>query len=220
MMITINNEMFNSKLPYTNIEYFNSLNENDKNNYLKLYSLYNELLYCFLIKKLELKKYDDTISNSFVEFVKVDEKNMDIYQYLSSNNLNFLYVHNNIYIERLTTEEINKLLNFSNNYNSEEALDFINSTYKKVIFESNEGTTMYGPDNLRFIKPSNGIIIGLRHNAFFIEENENEDNWKNKYEEKERYLNLFIPELERQLNNKGLGKVFVIEYNDFSIKIK
>ena len=217
-MITINNEMFSSKLPYTNIEYFNSLNENDKNNYLKLYSLYNELLYCFLIKKLELKKYDDMISNSFVGFTKVEEKDMDIYQYLSSNYLRFLYIRNNIYIERLTSEEINKLLSFSNNYNSEEVLDFINNTYKKVMFESNEGTTMYGPDNLRFIKPSNSIMIGIRHNAFYIRENEDENIWENKYEEKERYLDLFIPELERQLNNKGLGKVFVIEYNDFSIK--
>lgn len=217
-MITINNEMFSSKLPYTNIEYFNSLNENDKNNYLKLYSLYNELLYCFLIKKLELKKYDDMISNSFVGFTKVEEKDMDIYQYLSSNYLRFLYIRNNIYIERLTSEEINKLLSFSNNYNSEEVLDFINNTYKKVMFESPDGTTMYGPDNLRFIKPSNSIMIGIRHNAFYIRENEDENIWENKYEEKERYLNLFIPELERQLNNKGLGKVFVIEYNDFSIK--
>ena len=219
-MITINNEMFSSKLPYTNIEYFNSLNENDKNNYLKLYSLYNELLYCFLIKKLELKKYDDMISNSFVGFTKVEEKDMDIYQYLSSNYLRFLYIRNNIYIERLTSEEINKLLSFFNNYNSEEALDFINNTYKKVMFESPDGTTMYGPDNLRFIKPSNSIMIGIRHNAFYIRENEDENIWENKYEEKERYLDLFIPELERQLNNKGLGKVFVIEYNDFSIKIK
>lgn len=217
-MITINNEMFSSKLPYTNIEYFNSLNENDKNNYLKLYSLYNELLYCFLIKKLELKKYDDMISNSFVGFTKVEEKDMDIYQYLSSNYLRFLYIRNNIYIERLTSEEINKLLSFFNNYNSEEALDFINNTYKKVMFESPDGTTMYGPDNLRFIKPSNSIMIGIRHNAFYIRENEDENIWENKYEEKERYLDLFIPELERQLNNKGLGKVFVIEYNDFSIK--
>ena len=210
--------MFSSKLPYTNIEYFNSLNENDKNNYLKLYSLYNELLYCFLIKKLELKKYDDMISNSFVGFTKVEEKDMDIYQYLSSNYLRFLYIRNNIYIERLTSEEINKLLSFFNNYNSEEALDFINNTYKKVMFESPDGTTMYGPDNLRFIKPSNSIMIGIRHNAFYIRENEDENIWENKYEEKERYLDLFIPELERQLNNKGLGKVFVIEYNDFSIK--
>lgn len=217
-MITINNEMFSSKLPYTNIEYFNSLNENDKNNYLKLYSLYNELLYCFLIKKLELKKYDDMISNSFVGFTKVEEKDMDIYQYLSSNYLRFLYIRNNIYIERLTSEEINKLLSFSNNYNSEEVLDFINNTYKKVMFESPDGTTMYGPDNLRFIKPSNSIMIGIRHNAFYIRENEDENIWENKYEEKERYLDLFIPELERQLSNKGLGKVFVIEYNDFSIK--
>lgn len=217
-MITINNEMFSSKLPYTNIEYFNSLNENDKNNYLKLYSLYNELLYCFLIKKLELKKYDDMISNSFVGFTKVEEKDMDIYQYLSSNYLRFLYIRNNIYIERLTSEEINKLLSFSNNYNSEEVLDFINNTYKKVMFESPDGTTMYGPDNLRFIKPSNSIMIGIRHNAFYIRENEDENIWENKYEEKERYLDLFVPELERQLSNKGLGKVFVIEYNDFSIK--
>lgn len=217
-MITINNEMFSSKLPYTNIEYFNSLNENDKNNYLKLYSLYNELLYCFLIKKLELKKYDDMISNSFVDFTKVEEKDMDIYQYLSSNYLRFLYIRNNIYIERLTSEEINKLLSFFNNYNSEEVLDFINNTYKKVMFESPDGTTMYGPDNLRFIKPSNSIMIGIRHNAFYIRENEDENIWENKYEEKERYLDLFIPELERQLSNKGLGKVFVIEYNDFSIK--
>ncbi len=217
-MITINNEMFSSKLPYTNIEYFNSLNENDKNNYLKLYSLYNELLYCFLIKKLELKKYDDMISNSFVGFTKVEEKDMDIYQYLSSNYLRFLYIRNNIYIERLTSEEINKLLSFFNNYNSEEVLDFINNTYKKVMFESPDGTTMYGPDNLRFIKPSNSIMIGIRHNAFYIRENEDENIWENKYEEKERYLDLFVPELERQLSNKGLGKVFVIEYNDFSIK--
>ena len=74
---------------------------------------------------------------------------------------------------------------------------------------------MYGPDNSKYLKDSNSIIIGLRHKG--IDLNSNNEEEINTFMKQSNYLKLFIPELERQLNERNKDKFNVIEYNDYSI---
>lgn len=211
-MVEIDKNLLETKLPYRNKEYFDSMSLESQENYLKLYKLYNNLLVQYLIKKYDLNLYDKMIQNSKRNFKKVDTKDMDIYQYTSSKYLNYLYIRNNIYIEKLSKEE---LLYLSS---AKELLDsnneqFIEKTYKKVIFENEY--TMYGPDNSKYLKKPNTLIIGLRCKS--IDLNNDSSDELDSFLSQQQYLKLFIPELSRQLNNRNLDSIEVIEYNNSSV---
>ena len=163
-------------------------------------------------KKYDLNLYDKMIKDSNRLFTKVDTNDMDIYQYVSSKYLDYLYIRNNIYIEKLSKEE---LLYLSS---TKELLDsnneqFIEKTYKKVIFENEY--TMYGPDNSKYLKKPNTLIIGLRCKS--IDLNNDSDDELDNFLSQQQYLKLFIPELSRQLNDRNLDSIEVIEYNNSSV---
>lgn len=211
-MVEINKSLLETKLPYDNKEYFDSMSPEIQENYLKLYSLYNDLLIQYLIKKYNLNLYDEMIQNSKINFKKIDTKDMDIYQYTSSKYLNYLYIRNNIYIEKLSKEELLYLSNTNEilDTNNEQ---FIEKTYKKVIFENEY--TMYGPDNPKFLKKPNTLVIGLRCKS--IDLNNDSDDELDNFLSQQQYLKLFIPELSRQLNDRNLDSIEVIEYNSSSV---
>lgn len=212
-MTEINKSLLETKIPYDNKEYFDSMSPESQESYLKLYSLYNNLLIQYLIKKYNLNLYDEMIQNSKRNFKKVDTKDMDIYQYTSSKYLNYLYIRNNIYIEKLSKEELLYLSNTKEilDYNNEQ---FIEKTYKKIILENEY--TMYGPDNPKYFKKPNTLIIGLRCKS--IDLNNDSDDELDNFLSQQQYLKLFIPELSRQLNDRNLDSIEVIEYNNSSVE--
>lgn len=212
-MTEINKSLLETKIPYDNKEYFDSMSPESQESYLKLYSLYNNLLIQYLIKKYNLNLYDEMIQNSKRNFKKVDTKDMDIYQYTSSKYLNYLYIRNNIYIEKLSKEELLYLSNTKEilDYNNEQ---FIERTYKKIILENEY--TMYGPDNPKYFKKPNTLVIGLRCKS--IDLNNDSDDELDNFLSQQQYLKLFIPELSRQLNERNLDSIEVIEYNNSSVE--
>ena len=212
-MTEINKSLLETKIPYDNKEYFDSMSPESQESYLKLYSLYNNLLIQYLIKKYNLNLYDEMIQNSKRNFKKVDTKDMDIYQYTSSKYLNYLYIRNNIYIEKLSKEELLYLSNTKEilDYNNEQ---FIEKTYKKIILENEY--TMYGPDNPKYFKKPNTLVIGLRCKS--IDLNNDSDDELDNFLSQQQYLKLFIPELSRQLNDRNLDSIEVIEYNNSSVE--
>lgn len=211
-MKIITKELFATRKPYS--DYFDNIPLDSQNNYLRLYSVYSDLLIQYLIKKYDLKAYDEMLKTSSKRFVKVDTENMDLYQYTSSEYLDFLYLRNNIYIENLNEEEIMYLNKITDSRLNDEFEKFIENTYRKVIF-TNKGYTMYGPDNSKYLKSTNSLIIGLRHKGLDLN-NDNEEEIE-MFMKQNNYLKLFILELEKQLNEKNIDNVNVIEYNDFSV---
>lgn len=211
-MKIITKELFSTRKPYS--DYFDNIPLESQDNYLRLYSVYSDLLIQYLIKKYDLKAYDEMLKTSSKRFVKVDTENMDLYQYTSSEYLDFLYLRNNIYIENLNEEEIIYLNKITDSRLNDEFEKFIESTYRKVIFP-NKGYTMYGPDNSKYLKSTNSLIIGLRHKGLDLN-NDNEEEIE-MFMKQNNYLKLFISELEKQLNEKNIDNVNVIEYNDFSV---
>ena len=211
-MIIVNRELFNTRKPYN--DYFDNIPYDSQENYLKLYSIYNDLLIQYLIKKYDLKIYDDMIKNSNKKFTDIDTLDMDLYQYNSSEYLSYLYLRNNIYLENLTSEEIQYLNKIKDSKLTKEYEEFIEKTYRKVLLSNNE-YEMYGPDNNKYLKKSNSIIIGLRHKR--IDLNNSSDEEIDLFMDQENYLRLFIPELERQLNAKGIDNVSIIYYDEYSV---
>ena len=68
----------------------------EKDDYIKLYNLYRSLLTEYIIDTLELKKYDEKILKSNLNFKQTNKEEMDSYQYFSSEELKYLYIRNNI----------------------------------------------------------------------------------------------------------------------------
>jgi hypothetical protein len=98
-------EEYKSRLPISNSQYFDSLSKDMQEEYLRQYCVYNELLSDYFIKNFALKEYDDALVTSPYSFCLVNENDMDIYQYLASDKLSFVYLRNNLYVERLDEEE-------------------------------------------------------------------------------------------------------------------
>lgn len=220
----LTNEMFETRMPNGNEEYFNKLNENQKENYLKLYQCYSNFLYQYMMKKLELKKYDDMILESDNNFKSVSVENMDLYQYLGNKYLKYFYIRNNLYIERLNNDEKNYLqmkMNMNPDGYDERVETFIEKTYSKVCVENTDLTSKvninYGPDAYSFFKPDNAFIIGYRFDDYYKDDNTTDEEWVEQNNDRLFELELTEMGLNRVFKDKLLIPVCVQKYNDFSV---
>lgn len=204
-------------------DYYSELSDIDKENYLNLYYLYNSLLVKYLINYYNLKEFDDIILNSEDGFKEIEEENYDIYQYLSSEYLKFFYIRSNLHIERLNYEELNYLYNKYKNDNidlDDDASKFIENTVSRVIpemigesFEIN-----YGPDDIKFFRPNNSLIIGVRYDNYYRKKDENDEDWEERRLSQIRFIDDLSAFVQSRINKKFVLPVYIIKYNDYSIK--
>ncbi len=219
---TINLEYFKTKSSQSSYDYFDKLSLKAKENYLIFYKLYSDLLYRYLIEKLKLNTYDEMIRDARNHFEPVNDNKMDFYQLLAKDYLKYFYIRNNLYIERLTNEELTflrKKIEGENLDFDEESKEFIQKTYPKVIAEIDDSKDInvnYGPDNVPFYKSAHALIIGVRFDDYYLAANETEEEWNNKYPSREFELENITFCLEKSLE-KFEVKGYVIRYNDFSI---
>jgi len=214
-MKNITLEKYETRFPNSNEEYFNKLNIEQKQLYLDYVSKYYTLLLEFLIQKGNLKSLDDSLKNSKNNFIKVEEENMDLYQYMSSDNLQFLYLRNNIYVERLSKDDLNYLRSIDLNNLTEENFDFVKRTYELLINEEYNKTTKmnFGPMDEEFLSDSNSIIIGLRIDDYKLDDGINADQIMNIESELDFAKSFIKAKLEKVVSN-----VKVIRYRSGSIK--
>lgn len=202
------------------IEYYKSLNNIEKERYLKLYSIYSNFLIQFFIKRYNLKEYDNMLINHSTSFPIVYMDKMDIYQYTASKWLKYIYIRNNIHIERLSKNEIEYLEKQLSNRNyklDKETEEFIENTFLNIIIEKNNNQIInFGPDNLKFFKPANSIIIGIRYDNLLSKDNESDKEWLIKERDRNKFIFAVKTILEYELKNKITLPVSVIQYNDFS----
>ncbi len=215
-MISIEN--YKTRFPNNNEKYFNELNEQEKVEYLELYQKYYKLILKYFIKKFKLAEYDKSLKDNEDKFVMVKKENMDIYQYLSSDDLNYFYLRNNFYIEHLTQGERNYLKKLNVN-GIEDA--FIIKTLKRVITEIPDAqdkkiSLCFGGDSLEFYKLNGSIIFGVRYDEF-TDKIPNDENWLSAYAKIKDELNFILDGFKYA--NKSLNDmpIEVINYNDYTV---
>lgn len=218
----IDEELFFTKFPNNNKKVYINLNSNEKDIYLKLYSVYSSLLINYFIKKFNLKEYDNALYEMNIGIKKIEEEKMDIYQFLSSPLLDYYYIRNNIFIERLSQEDINYLSNIykSQNYTLDQEKEaFIERTYLEIILEEPNVTNHffnYGPNSKEYYHPTNAIVIGVRFDDYFDKDN---PQWPKKYMEQLNTItntNLFLENYIKKLNLPV--PVRIVKYDDYSVK--
>ena len=116
-----------------NLDSIIKLDDLEKEDYLRKYILYMKFLLEYLIKKTDIKKYDDLLKEDSHNFISIKDKDMDIYQRLGVNYLKYFYIRNNLHLDRLTKEE-DEYLNKKDNIFDDKTYYFIENTLKKGYF--------------------------------------------------------------------------------------
>lgn len=190
--------------------------EKPSRRYFNLTNKYKRLLECSLIKCLPLEQIDSNMEKSDLGFVPVETPAMDFYQATSGMGLNYIYLRNNIYIEKLSEKDL-VLLESLNSEEDEE--QFVKRTLKDVIYPYTveKQVLFYGPENRNYLVDSASIIIGIRHNEFDVGlENEAfKENFLKKQE--------IISQLSLVISVIGMKQfdipVLMIQYNEFSAPV-
>lgn len=196
-------------------------NGNISEEYYKLYNNYRTLLNIFLIKTLKLNEFDDSLFNSNLMFIPVSTENMDFYQYFSSNFLKFFYLRNDLFVEKLSDADKNKILNLNEGEllnPSDEILEIIGRTYADVINSSFDGSVImncYGPDSNNYWVDSSSLVIGIRYDEYSDEISD--DIWEDVHYKQVDFLNELIKKLNLEIQTKMQTKSSIILYNDFTI---
>lgn len=217
-IIDIDFDVLNEKGLYT---------ENDLN--LKFYTLYKNykiLLEKYLCKKLPLKECDDRMHNSGLLFIPVQKEEMDSYQLLSTLNLDYIYLRSDLYVDKLSLEDIELLVNLSvNELNNpkDELFALIERTYRSVIdSKKNDDDVImmncYGPDRNGFWFPSNELIFGLRYDEFADNGLGEEDEWDENYNKQMMFIGEMINSLNKICSDILGIKVNFVYFDDNTVK--
>ena len=183
--------------------------------YYDLLNKYNAFFTCYLKEKLPLEEIDKNMRESELNFVKIEEDNMDFYQITSTMGLDYIYLRNNLYIEKLNKTDLN-FLEKHDEY-SGEVSEFISNTFKEVINPYDKSRPMfYGPEIRTFMCNSDNVVIGVRYDEFNNTDLEDEEFTKNFLKKQE-----IISQLMVVLYVYGMHKlntsVNMFQYNDVSI---
>ena len=105
----------------------------DTTKYDKLVKNYKYLLEYYINTKIDLKKYDNYIKNSELG-IGINPKYRPLNEYLALDHIFFI---NNLFVEKLSTSDVDKILNnFDITNISSELLEIIERTYKDVIYDN------------------------------------------------------------------------------------
>ena len=153
------------------------------------------------------------------EYDKVNKEEYD--------KLSFVYLRNNLYVERLSEDEQNYLIEKAQDDEivyDDKADEFVKKTFKRVMLENGgeEDTVnvFYGPDNGNFMYPNNAVIIGIRYDDYYQAEGESPEDWfeanNNRLQDVETHSII----LETRMPKLAGVDCYAVKYNEFSIKKK
>lgn len=194
--------------------------DEENNEYFTLLNKYKKFFEGYLKEKLPLELIDDNMKKSDLKFVPIKKEDMDFYQITSTMNLDFIYLRNNLYIEKLSKEDLDFLS--KKDKLDEESKDFIKRTYQTVInpYENDEKRIIfYGPENEKHLCDSTDVVLGIRYNEFEQNEMSDEEFQKN-FLEQLRLIAQVSTLLEIASPNELGSVVKVIQYNELSIMKK
>ena len=177
--------------------------DNFSREYLNMQALYRKALELYLEETLNLSEFDESLANSELGFVPLPEKNMGFHQKYSYFDFQFIYLRNNLPIERLDKEELDilrKYIRAGNSDVTEELLDLVSGTFQKIIVVSenwgSEVGALYhqGGESA----PNEALVLSINYTGGGRERRE--------YLEQE-----FIPAMEKILSER-LGHVVKVLY--------
>lgn len=177
--------------------------------YLNVQALYRKAFEKYLLSNVDLKKYDDILKESELDFGIIDDEHKYIFHEKSYMNLNYLYVRNYFYIEKLNDEYVELLLERLSNKNydidtvmfkmvEETFRDVINDNYKYEQYHDST-TTCYGSNVPRNIVNSKSLVIVLQYGK--NKRTYTKDEFIINQYKKQEYLKNIISDIEGYVSN-------------------
>ena len=205
-MKLVNKECFETRFPQNDVNYFKIMDKKGYNYFLGLYTIYNEFLYQYLLKYTSILEFDKKMGDGYFTILDDDK---DFYQKLAPDNLKYLYIRNNLHVERLSLDEATYLvkkailIDFSLD---EQVEKIIKDTLPKVILELVEGhdefLVEYGlSDTELYLIPNNSLLIGFGYDEDQFE-NYNLEQLRNKFNSAIDLCNEFSKVLFDELKDK------------------
>ncbi len=217
----INNSLiFNNRVNFAVASEKGLIKDKDSTLYSFVQGLYIRTFEELLLSKVDLKKYDDMIKNSDLDFGVVDLKNKLIYHHLSHMNLSYIYIRNFFFIEKLDNDDLNYFVNKikSNDLNVDsKLLEIVQRTYSDVMIDNfrttqyiDPNTTIaYGPHSEINDCPADSLCIYI-HYGKNTKELTGEDYWDNR-KKKDEFLEKIADEItslvSQNLNIKVTVKI-------------
>ena len=99
--------------------------------FLELQISYKQSFEKILTDIVDFAYFDNWVKNTINDLPIVNDKEANFYRKFSTLNSDYIYLRNNIHIEKLDFKELNEL---RSNVNK----DFLLRTYKKVLFEGGD----------------------------------------------------------------------------------
>ena len=186
-----------------------SLIENeDYSQYKELIKKYKYVLEYYIDSKINLSKYEELINNSGL-YIGKNNKYKVLNEFL---NLDYIFLINNLFVEKLSVEDINLLMTkFDKNNISNELIDVIDKTYKDVIYDNyikgeykkNIYKVCYGPVVPFNMTDNNAIVFKIYYGKNLI------DLDGNKFIELHEKQLAFFEEIKEKLKNEVKEKLNV-----------
>lgn len=160
------------------LRYFERLTPAQRTNYLALATVYRRLLNEY-VAFMGLGKYDLALRRNERPVAPVDARDQDLYQRYANAGLRYFYVRSNVYVERLTMDELGFLRGRVREGNLGLDLDsfrFVEDTFARAIREQwattdDKGNVSwsdadaeinFGPNEERFFCPNDALVVGCR----------------------------------------------------------
>ena len=180
----------------------------DTNTFIELQYKYREGFLKYLSTIINFGEIDEEISKYDVEIPTIDDQEYNFYHHDSLIGSNYLYLRNNIHLERLDDEELKRLVS------GEEDVKYYADTYKKVLYEDGDSIS-YGiyPDDSNTVK-SKAIIFEFAYDQTKTKSIEDLLKTKKCYENIFSIINEKLGENNIEtdfLVYKGIPKIFVKE---------
>ena len=217
------NMILNNRVNFDVARQKNLINGEDYSVYALIQSLYLKTLEQYIYSYVDLKKYDDEIANSNLDFGLVPDDRKLAYQKISYMNLKYIYIRNFLFIEKLNINDLETFWGRIKNRNyviDDELLKIVERTFKDVIDNNfvageykEDFVISYGPANPLTFAKSNDFVINIQYgfNTTKMTDEEYNENLKKKKE--------LIAKIKENiiLDLNGLGvniKIFIRNIND------
>lgn len=195
--------------------------------YYTLLKNYKVLFEKYLLSKLPLKDMDDKIVNSDLKFVPIGNDKMDFYQKFSTMKLKYIYLRNNLYVYKLSLNEIDTIVNLSANQlakPSAKLMELIDDTYKMVIDARPLGEDIdvgykkcYGIDSSDYWLNSDELVIGVRYDEFADNGLGEGNEWVDNYNKQLEFLGELMIDMDKSCTDKLGMKVNFLYYDDATV---
>ena len=174
--------------------------------YLKIQAFYRKTLEQHLLDLLDLKHYDDILTENELRFIPLADDDMSFYQKYSTLDLKFIYLRNNLPIERLSKEDLDTIRFFMNETKSDisELNRLVGITYQGLILAHDDlesDVPVSYSNGGRNIAHNNALVLEIGH-ATEYDENDNFADAANETKKGQFIRNDFIPLMEKELSEK------------------